>query len=53
MDFIEFLENIREEERINNLVEGLIATDKEKEKLEKLAEKNVKAIEYFLDILNK
>ena len=49
---MEFLSDIREEERLTNLSESLIATGKEKKILEKLAKKNSKAFIYFKNVLN-
>jgi len=47
MDFIEYLSDVREEERLANLSEALIATEEEKKELDRLAEKNTKAFIYF------
>ena len=51
MNFIEYLADIREEERLSNLVESLIASEEEKRELEKLAEKNTISFMYFKNLL--
>ena len=53
MDFIEYLTDHREEERLNNLVEVGIATAEEKKELNRLAEKNTKAFIYFKNVLDR
>ena len=52
MDFIEYLSDLREEERLTNLTESLIATEEERKNLEKLAKKNIKSFIYFKNVLN-
>ena len=51
MDFIEYLSDVREEERLYNLAESLLATEEEKKELDNLAEKNAKAFIYFCNKL--
>jgi len=53
MDFAEYLSDVRKEAVLYNLVELAIATEEEKNELEKLAEKNIKNFIYFNNLLEK
>ena len=53
LDFLEYLNDVRKETLLANLVERCVATEEEKVELEKLAEKNIQAFIYFKNILEK